>query len=110
MKTYKVLESHLYERLMCILRGEQASDREHLIVVPQAESNPTETGVVPLELEQSVVSVPEEKQAVPAEYSSYQIGYGIKRAPQENWLSFHQFTRKRQQRAIKKRKCRKKRC
>ena len=39
---------------------------------------------------------------------NYQVGDGINRAPQDNWLSFHQFTQKRQQRENKKRKCRKK--
>ena len=130
MKTYKVLESHLYERLMGILRGE----RHETPVLPEEEHNeepavaPTATSPsidealpisVQMEIESEQVttqpalqlghkSLAEEEKPTCTYVINYQVGDGINRAPQENWLSFHQFTQKRQQRENKKQKCRKK--
>ena len=114
MKTYKVLESHLYERLMCILKGEQnlpGTSTEQHALVPLPEVNANEKACIqaaPMEIEKPDVSLQEEEKVAPTDVRNYKLGDGIKRAPQENWLSFHQFTQKRQQRDIKKRKCRKK--
>jgi len=123
MKTYKVLKCHLYDRLMSTLRGEQNAP-----MPPPLENTNPEPIVTPVE-KPSLETIPEE--LAPTEVTmevdpvhdvtvvqeekptctyaiNYQMGEGIKRAPQENWLSFHQFTQKRKQREDKKRKCRKK--
>ena len=125
MKTYKVLESHLYERLMGILRGERheipvLAQEEH-VEEPSAPAVPNrllKEEVMPvsvaMEIETETVA-PQPDLAPPSEDKptctyviNYQVGDGINRAPRENWLSFHQFTQKRQQRENKKRQCRKK--
>ena len=123
MKTYKVLESHLYERLMGILRGEPNATAVCPPLPPPAANIPQKEDVmsasVPMEIESGPVttqpspqsdhaSLAEDEKPTCTYVINYQVGDGINRAPQENWLSFHQFTQKRQQRENKKRKCRKK--
>ena len=101
MKTYKVLETHLYERLMCILKDEQyrqPAPATGISVIPQPtseinlseqasiEATPVEIEPIPSQREPELnISAQEEK----PEYTyviNYQMGDGIKRAPLENWL------------------------
>ena len=88
MKTYRVLESHIYDRLMSIMKKETR----------------------PPSVPKQVPVIPEEQPARQSGSGSddlstcscvmHQTGNGIKRTPPEEWVSFDNFIQKKKQRTV----------
>lgn len=107
MKTLKVIDIDLYDRLMSLLKDQHGRGE------PQTEKRSSEASIINANMDESAPQrlVTEVDTAACTCVMHSQHGDGIKRTLPENWLSFQDFVRKRKQQKItkKKKKCTKQR-
>lgn len=109
MKTFKVIEPFLYDKLMGLLRMDKmeaqpmndSNASDQTLINKDISENPQHEEIPTLS---ASVAIQPEKASECSCIMHRQVGEGIKRRPKENWLSFQHLTLKKKQQANKKKK------